>query len=235
MIPTKQRRQPLAVVSNPERALRGVRAGSAVSTVSAGSAPRLRLQGWSLFWILAAPLLAHGNELAARGAVLSPDFHGLTTAAALPEPDYPLAARRRLHSAGIYLLGGLYGVTYVYAALNEPTVTYVLLGAAFVLAWSLRAAMWWRRYRGGSGSSRGPGCGARDRMPDVGPHSHRCSVGTPTQPDCLRCRCGLRSLLRYCVRACWFDVARAPVKASAPTSGQPGPSRRSDGAPLYRV
>ena len=55
------------------------------------------------------------------------------------------AAWRRLHSAGIYLLGGLYGVSYVYFALNEPTVTYVLLGIAFVLAWCLRAAMWWRR------------------------------------------------------------------------------------------
>jgi hypothetical protein len=52
---------------------------------------------------------------------------------------------RRLHSAGIYLLGGLYGVTYVYFALNEPSVTYALLGVAFVLAWGLRAAVWWRR------------------------------------------------------------------------------------------
>lgn len=52
---------------------------------------------------------------------------------------------QRLHSAGIYLLGGLYGVSYVYFALNEPTVTYVFFGVAFVLAWSLRAAMWWQR------------------------------------------------------------------------------------------
>lgn len=52
---------------------------------------------------------------------------------------------RRLHSAGIYLLGGLYGVSYVYFALNEPSVTYVLLGLAFVCAWGLRAAVWWRR------------------------------------------------------------------------------------------
>jgi methionine sulfoxide reductase heme-binding subunit len=52
---------------------------------------------------------------------------------------------RRLHSAGIYLLGGLYGVSYVYFALNQPTLTHVLFGVAFVLAWSLRAAMWWRR------------------------------------------------------------------------------------------
>lgn len=56
-----------------------------------------------------------------------------------------LTAWRRLHSAGIYLLGGLYGVSYVFFALNEPTVTYVLFGVAFVLAWCLRAAMWWRR------------------------------------------------------------------------------------------
>lgn len=56
-----------------------------------------------------------------------------------------LRAWRRLHSAGIYLLGGLYGVSYVYFALNTPTVTYVLFGIAFVLAWCLRAAMWWRR------------------------------------------------------------------------------------------
>ena len=52
---------------------------------------------------------------------------------------------RRLHSAGIYLLGGLYGVSYVYFALNEPDITYVLLCIAFVLAWGLRAAVWWRR------------------------------------------------------------------------------------------
>lgn len=56
-----------------------------------------------------------------------------------------LTAWRRLHSAGIYLLGGLYGVSYVYAALNDPSVTYVLFGIAFVCAWSLRAAVWWRR------------------------------------------------------------------------------------------
>ena len=52
---------------------------------------------------------------------------------------------RRLHSAGIYLLGGLYGVSYVYFALNEPTFIYVLFGIAFVVAWGLRAAVWWRR------------------------------------------------------------------------------------------
>lgn len=56
-----------------------------------------------------------------------------------------LATWRRLHSAGIYLLGGLYGVSYVYSALYDTTVTYVLFGVAFVLAWSLRAAMWWQR------------------------------------------------------------------------------------------
>ncbi len=58
---------------------------------------------------------------------------------------FSLAAWRRLHSAGIHLLGGLYGVSYVYFMLNEPTVTYVLFGIAFVLAWGLRAAVWWRR------------------------------------------------------------------------------------------
>lgn len=52
---------------------------------------------------------------------------------------------RRLHSAGIYLLGGLYFVSYVYFALNEPSMTYVLLGLAFAIAWGLRAAVWWRR------------------------------------------------------------------------------------------
>jgi methionine sulfoxide reductase heme-binding subunit len=52
---------------------------------------------------------------------------------------------RRLHSAGIYLLGGLYTVAYVYFARNEPNITYVILCAAFLGAWGLRAAVWWRR------------------------------------------------------------------------------------------
>ncbi len=52
---------------------------------------------------------------------------------------------RRLHSAGIYLLGGLYGVTYVYFALNEPNITYILLCVAFLLAWGLRGTVWWKR------------------------------------------------------------------------------------------
>jgi hypothetical protein len=52
---------------------------------------------------------------------------------------------QRLHSAGIYLLAGLYAVSYVYFALYDTTATYVVLGAAFVLAWALRAAVWWRR------------------------------------------------------------------------------------------
>jgi sulfoxide reductase heme-binding subunit YedZ len=52
---------------------------------------------------------------------------------------------RRLHSSGMYLLAGLYGVTYVYSALYETDVTYVVLGAAFVIAWALRAAVWWRQ------------------------------------------------------------------------------------------
>jgi sulfoxide reductase heme-binding subunit YedZ len=52
---------------------------------------------------------------------------------------------RRLHASGIYLLAGLYGVSYVYAALYETNSTYVVLGAAFVIVWGLRAAVWWRR------------------------------------------------------------------------------------------
>lgn len=52
---------------------------------------------------------------------------------------------RRLHSTGIYLLGGLYGANYLYFALNEPSIIYSLLCLAFVAAWSLRAAVWWRR------------------------------------------------------------------------------------------
>ena len=54
-------------------------------------------------------------------------------------------AWRRLHSSGIYLLAGLYGVTYVYAALYETDATYVVLATAFVIVWGLRAAVWWRR------------------------------------------------------------------------------------------
>jgi sulfoxide reductase heme-binding subunit YedZ len=52
---------------------------------------------------------------------------------------------RRLHSSGIYLLAGLYGVTYVFSALYETDATYVVLGTAFVIAWGLRAVVWWRR------------------------------------------------------------------------------------------
>jgi hypothetical protein len=52
---------------------------------------------------------------------------------------------RRLHSTGIYLLAGLYTVTYVFFALYETDATYVVLGTAFVVGWGLRAAVWWRR------------------------------------------------------------------------------------------
>jgi hypothetical protein len=50
----------------------------------------------------------------------------------------------RLHSSGMYLLAGLYSVTYVYFALYETDATYVVLGTAFLIAWGLRAAVWWR-------------------------------------------------------------------------------------------
>jgi sulfoxide reductase heme-binding subunit YedZ len=52
---------------------------------------------------------------------------------------------RRLHSSGMYLLAGLYSVTYVFFALYETNSTYVVYGAAFVAVWGLRAAVWWRR------------------------------------------------------------------------------------------
>ncbi len=52
---------------------------------------------------------------------------------------------RRLHSSGMYLLAGLYGVTYVYSALYETDAMYVVLGTAFLTVWGLRAAVWWRR------------------------------------------------------------------------------------------
>ena len=52
---------------------------------------------------------------------------------------------RRLHASGIYLLAGLYGVSYVYFALYETTATYIVLGTAFLIVWGLRAAVWWRR------------------------------------------------------------------------------------------
>jgi hypothetical protein len=54
-------------------------------------------------------------------------------------------AWRRLHASGMYLLAGLYGVSYVYFALHETTATYVLLATAFVIVWGLRAAVWWSR------------------------------------------------------------------------------------------
>jgi methionine sulfoxide reductase heme-binding subunit len=52
---------------------------------------------------------------------------------------------RRLHASGMYLLAGLYGLSYVYYALYAATATYVVLGTAFVFVWGLRAAVWWRR------------------------------------------------------------------------------------------
>jgi hypothetical protein len=209
--------------------------GAAVDSVSAGSGVRLRLQGWPLFWILAAGLLAvelrlvtviHWSSatdirwlMGMNWRLAAPYFLLTFTASPLQRlfpsrttrwllanrryfglafavgalcqlaPIVTLALRfrpaladihsessqfgedviyltlvlmtvtsfratsrylsrttwRRLHSAGIYLLGGLYGLAYVYFALNKPTITYVLLGLAFVLAWGLRAAMWWRR------------------------------------------------------------------------------------------
>jgi hypothetical protein len=54
-------------------------------------------------------------------------------------------AWRRLHASGMYLLAGLYGISYVYYALYEARPTYVVLGTAFVFVWGLRAAVWWRR------------------------------------------------------------------------------------------
>jgi methionine sulfoxide reductase heme-binding subunit len=209
--------------------------GAAFDSVSAGTALRLRLRGWPLFWVLAATLLAAELRLVTvinwssapdirwlmgmnwrlsapyflltftasplqrlfpnrttRWLLVNRRYFGLAFAVgALCQlaPITTLALRfrpaladihsessqfgedviyltlvlmtvtsfravsrylspttwRRLHSAGIYLLGGLYGVSYVYFALNKPTVTYVLLGVAFTLAWGLRVAMWWRR------------------------------------------------------------------------------------------
>jgi methionine sulfoxide reductase heme-binding subunit len=52
---------------------------------------------------------------------------------------------RRLHASGMYLLAGLYVLSYVYYTLYEATATYVELGTAFVFVWGLRAAVWWRR------------------------------------------------------------------------------------------
>jgi hypothetical protein len=54
-------------------------------------------------------------------------------------------AWRRLHASGMYLLAGLYAVSYVYFALHATDLTYVVLALAFVLAWGLRAGAWWRR------------------------------------------------------------------------------------------
>jgi hypothetical protein len=52
---------------------------------------------------------------------------------------------RRLHASGMYLLAGLYGVSYVYFAMYATNPTYVVLGMAFVIVWGLRATVWWRR------------------------------------------------------------------------------------------
>jgi sulfoxide reductase heme-binding subunit YedZ len=209
--------------------------GAAVNSVFAGSGLRLRLQGWPLFWVLAAALLAVElrlvtvlnwssaddirwlmgmnwrlaapyflltftasplqrlfpsrttrwllanrryfglafavgalcqlvpiSTLALRFPPALSDIHSASsqfgedviylTLVLMTVTSFRAASRylslatwRRLHSAGIYLLGGLYGVSYVYFALYDTTVTYVIFGVAFVLAWSLRAAMWWQR------------------------------------------------------------------------------------------
>jgi len=55
------------------------------------------------------------------------------------------ATWRRLHSTGIYLLGGLFTVNFLYAAVNATDTTYLVIIAAFALAWGLRVAVWWRR------------------------------------------------------------------------------------------
>jgi hypothetical protein len=55
------------------------------------------------------------------------------------------ATWRRIHKTGIYLLGGLFTVSYVIATIYIPDVKYVVLAAAFVAAWLLRAVVWWRR------------------------------------------------------------------------------------------
>ena len=56
-----------------------------------------------------------------------------------------LSTWRRLHSTGIYLLAGLFTVNFLYAAVTATDATYLAIISAFVLAWGLRAAVWWRR------------------------------------------------------------------------------------------
>ena len=55
------------------------------------------------------------------------------------------ATWRRLHSTGIYLLGGLFTVNFLYATVNATDATYLVISSAFALAWALRALVWWRR------------------------------------------------------------------------------------------
>jgi len=55
------------------------------------------------------------------------------------------AAWRRIHKTGIYLLGGLFTVSYVVAAIYVLDVKYVVIAVAFVAAWLLRAVVWWQR------------------------------------------------------------------------------------------
>jgi methionine sulfoxide reductase heme-binding subunit len=55
------------------------------------------------------------------------------------------ATWRRLHSTGIYLLGGLFTVNFLDAAVNATDTTYLVIISAFALAWGLRLAVWWRR------------------------------------------------------------------------------------------
>ena len=53
--------------------------------------------------------------------------------------------RSRIHKTGIYLLGGLFTVSYVVAAIYVLDVKYVVIAAAFVVAWLLRGVVWWQR------------------------------------------------------------------------------------------
>jgi len=52
---------------------------------------------------------------------------------------------RRLHSTGIYLLGGLFTVNFLYSTVNATDITYLAITSAFALAWGLRTSVWWRR------------------------------------------------------------------------------------------
>jgi methionine sulfoxide reductase heme-binding subunit len=56
-----------------------------------------------------------------------------------------LATWRRLHSTGIYLLGGLFTVNFLYFTVTATDATYLAIMSAFVVGWALRAAVWWRR------------------------------------------------------------------------------------------